>query len=82
SFHEFDSKIFSHLQATHQKVLQIRVPATPIIQLSSIGEPKQSSTTEIVKSQTPTIESSTLGTTKQQTPTTKSSTPIQPNSPS
>ncbi|CAF3197259.1 unnamed protein product [Rotaria socialis] len=82
SFHEFDSKIFSHLQATHQKVLQIHVPATPIIQLSSIGEPKQSSTTEIAKSQTPTIESSTLGTTKQQTPTTKSSTPIQPNSPS
>ncbi|CAF0968425.1 unnamed protein product [Rotaria magnacalcarata] len=82
SFHELDSTIFSHLQATHKNVLQICVPSTPIIQLPSIVEQKQSSTTEIAKSQTPTIKSSTFETTKQQTPTTKSSTPIQPNSPS
>ncbi|CAF3331653.1 unnamed protein product [Rotaria sp. Silwood2] len=53
-FHKLDSEILLHLQSNHQNILEVHVPSTPVIQLSSINEQKKSSTIEITKPITPT----------------------------
>jgi hypothetical protein len=59
SFHASDAEILSHLQATHPEVVQIRVPTTVAINLSSTNEQKQQSTIEINKPSTSLIQPST-----------------------